>query len=320
VFWLIYFLLLIALIHLYFMFSRRFGILDLPVDRSSHAKPVIRGAGILFPAGLGLWFVWSGFQYPWFFTGLLALSLISFLDDLSHMMRWVRFLTQLLVLPFIYLQLGCPEISWWALAIAGFLALGIINAFNFMDGINGMMGMYSLGTLATLWFVNNHTFRFIGNEILYVAAIPLLVFGFYNFRTRARCFAGDVGPVAISLLFVFLFSKLILDSGNVLYLCFLLLFGIDCSMTILCRIRLGENIVKPHRKHLYQILANEGGFSQIKIAAGYVAIQLAVNSLILVLIAYASACTAMVVAGILIAGALASYLVLKAKSDPKPAS
>lgn len=319
-FWLIYFLLLIALIHLYFMISRRFGILDLPVDRSSHAKPVIRGAGILFPAGLVLWFVWSGFPYPWFFAGLFALSLVSFLDDLSHMMRWVRFLTQVIVIPFIYLQLGCPEMSWWTLAIAGFVALGVINAFNFMDGINGMMGMYSIGTLATLWFVNNHTFRFIENEILYAAVVPLLVFGFYNFRTRARCFAGDVGPVAISLLFVFLFSKLILDSGNVLYLCFLLVFGVDCSMTILNRIRLSENIVKPHRMHLYQILANEGGFAQIKIAAGYVAVQLAVNVIILILLAYSTVQTALVVAGILVAGALVGYPLLKAKAGHKPTS
>ena len=111
-----------------------------------------------------------------------------------------------------------------------------------------------------------------------------MVFNVYNFRRKARCFAGDVGSVSIAFILIFLLGKLILTSGNIVYLFFLTLYGVDSVLTIIHRIYLKENIFDAHRKHFYQVLANEGGVSQLKVATGYSVVQFLINVMIVGLI------------------------------------
>ncbi len=280
-FYIFYLILLILLILLYFRIARRYGIVDEPIGRSSHVKPVIRGAGIIVPAGLLCWFIWSGFQYPWFIAGLLLVSAISFLDDISHIMRGVRIIVQLAAIILLLMQAGYPQVPLWVTGVTLFVTLGIINAFNFMDGINGMMGLFSLSALVTLWYINEFLVPFADNSLIYASGIALLVFGFFNFRRHATCFAGDVGPVAVSFILIFLLSRLIITTGNIFYLWLLAVFGIDSALTILHRIILKENIVLPHRRHLYQILANEKGIPHLRISGGYTLLQLIINAIML---------------------------------------
>ncbi len=280
---LFYFFLLFALINLYFLVASRFNIVDSPVDRSSHNRPVLRGGGVIIPLGIVLWFIWSDFQYPWFFAGLMLVSVVSFLEDLSHVKRGIRFLTQLAAILLLTMQFELPPFPWWGWVLMLFTAIGVINAFNFMDGINGITAGYSLSALIGLWIVNNYQAPFVSNDLLYAAGLALALFSFYNFRNHARCFAGDVGPVAISFILVFLLGKLILTTGNMAYLMFLIIYGVDTFLTIIKRMMRHENIIEPHRQHLYQILTNESGISHVKVSTAYTLAQLLINLVIIVL-------------------------------------
>jgi UDP-N-acetylmuramyl pentapeptide phosphotransferase/UDP-N-acetylglucosamine-1-phosphate transferase len=150
---------------------------------------------------------------------------------------------------------------------------GIINAFNFMDGINGMTGGYSIVILAGLGYVNLFQTEFVDQNLINVVFISLLVFNFFNFRTKAKCFAGDVGSVSISFIIVFMLGLLILKTSNVIWLIFLAVYGVDSVLTIFYRLYLRENIFQPHRKHLYQLLVNELGISHITISTLYMIFQ-----------------------------------------------
>ena len=277
----IYILLLFVIIKIYFQLAARFNIIDKPNERSSHAKPVLRGGGIVFPAGVALWFVWSGFQFPWFFAGLMLISLISFLDDVKQVPFWFRLVFHMAAILLLLMQLELTPWSWWLWALTIFTATGIINAFNFMDGINGITSGYSLSALIGLWIVNNYQASFVSNDLIYATTLAVALFGFYNFRIRARCFAGDVGSISISFILVFLLIKLILATANPFYMMFLVVYGIDTSLTIVYRMIRHENIFMAHRNHLYQILANESGISHVKVSIGYVLVQLIINFLII---------------------------------------
>lgn len=284
--YLFYILLLFGLINLYFRISTRFSIIDKPCERSSHTKPVIRGGGIIFPIGITCWFIWSGFQYPLFYTGLIIIGFVSFLDDISTVKPWIRFLTHLVAIFLLLVQVGCTPLPWWVVLFILILATGIINAFNFMDGINGITAGYSLMALIGLWIVNNHQVLFVANEFIYAAGLAVLVFGFYNFRSQARCFAGDVGSVTIAFILVFLTGKLIIVSGNIYYLMFLSVYGVDAFLTIVYRLIRNENIFAAHRSHLYQVFANEAGISHLKVSTGYAVVQLMINFAVISLISH----------------------------------
>ena len=307
----IYLLLLFALINLYFLVASRYNIVDSPGDRSSHSRPVLRGGGVIIPLGIVLWFIWSDFQYPWFFAGMMLVSFVSFLEDLSHVMRGIRFLTQLAAILLLAMQFELPPFPWWGWGLMLFTAIGIINAFNFMDGINGITAGYSLSALAGLWIVNNYQAPFVSNDLLYAAGLAVALFSFYNFRNHARCFAGDVGPVAISFILVFLLGKLILTTGNMAYLMFLIIYGVDTFLTIIKRMMRHENIIEPHRQHLYQLLTNESGISHVKVSTGYTVAQLLINILIIVLAGQLSLEYQMVVSAGIIGGLAALYIFIK---------
>ena len=279
--YLFYVFILLVVLNLYFRVAARFNIIDKPNERSSHAKPVLRGGGIVFPVGITLWFIWSGFQFPWFFSGLMLISLISFLDDLKQVPFWFRLVFHMAAILLLLMQLELTPWPWWLWVLTIFTATGIINAFNFMDGINGITAGYSMSALAGLWFVNNYQYSFVDNNLIYATIGAVALFGFYNFRIRARCFAGDVGAVSISFILVFLLLKLILLSDNPFYMMFLVVYGVDTFLTIVYRLLRHENIFMAHRNHLYQILANESGISHIKVSMGYVLVQLIINFVII---------------------------------------
>lgn len=282
--YLFYFIILFVLLSLYFQLATRFIILDKPCERSSHNSKVIRGGGIIFPIGITFWFIWSGFQYPWFFAGLILISFISLLDDLSNVSIRIRFAIHLAAIFLLFIQIGSTLLPWWVWIIAFFTATSIINAFNFMDGINGLTSSYSLSVLIGLWIVNNYQESFIGNDLLFATGLPVIIFSIYNFRTHARCFAGDVGSVSISFIIIFLLGKLILATNNPFYLMFLCVYGVDTFLTICYRLMRNENIFKAHRKHLYQILANELSTLHLIISSGYAIVQLIIIFVIIVFI------------------------------------
>jgi UDP-N-acetylmuramyl pentapeptide phosphotransferase/UDP-N-acetylglucosamine-1-phosphate transferase len=263
-----------ALMRLYLFIAKKLNITDKPNSRSSHSQVTIRGGGIIFPLFALTWFLVNGFQYPFFFAGLVIISAVSFLDDIFQLSSLVRFSLQVIsvLLLFFDLDLSAYHLLIWAVAVI--ISVGILNVYNFMDGINGITAGYSISVLIGLWIVNNFQVNFIQNEFIYYVGIAIITFSLFNFRERAICFAGDVGSVSIAFIILFMLSMLILKTQNPLYLLFLGIYGTDSTLTIIYRAWLKENIFKPHRKHIYQLLANEIRLSHLFISTIYSIAQL----------------------------------------------
>ena len=110
--------------------------------------------------------------------------------------------------------------------------------------------------------------------------ISIVVFGFYNFRKKARCFSGDVGSVSMAFIILFIMTTFIVKTGDWSYVLFLLVYGLDTFWTFVQRAINKEKLMDAHRKHLYQLFCNEMGFAHLSVAIGYAMIQLGVNYLV----------------------------------------
>jgi len=273
--------LLFAVELFYLRLANFFNIADKPNLRSSHYNLTIRGGGIIFTIAAIVFFIFFDFQYPFFIFGLILISLISFLDDILTLSSKLRLIIQVLSVCLLFTQWGLWGSSYVSLIIGLFIVIGTINAYNFMDGINGITGAYSLVTLVTLIYVNLEIVKFISMDFLMTIVLSLIVFNFFNFRVKAKCFAGDVGSVGIAFILMFVIGMLILRTGNFLYLLFLLMYGLDVITTITFRLLSGEKIYEAHRRHFYQYLVNEQKFSHLKVAISYAIIQLCFNFLII---------------------------------------
>ncbi|MGK9117730.1 MraY family glycosyltransferase [Olivibacter jilunii] len=270
---------LLLSILVYFRIADHFNIIDKPNHRSSHTQITIRGGGVVFYfAGL-CFFCWSEFEYPLFFLGLTLMALISFLDDVYTLSNKVRIGVHLIAVLLLLYQLQWTQLNWLLLPLIAIAIIGIINAYNFMDGINGITAMYSFAVLALLWIVNNDK-DFVDERFLYCVALGNLVFTIFNFRQKAKCFAGDVGSVSMAFILIFLLSLVINATGNPIYLLFLSVYGVDTIWTIIRRLYKGENIFEAHRSHLYQYLANEAKINKLFISFSYGFLQVAIGVLV----------------------------------------
>jgi len=261
---------------LYFKLARRFNIIDKPNARSSHHKPTLLGGGIIFVVALLLYSLFFGFNYPWLLPGAFLLATVSYIDDLKPQSPKLRLLVQLGSLLLMFAELGMYSYPPHWIVIALTVATGVLNAYNFMDGINGMLGMTSLVVLGGLIYINVNVVVFTDANLLYLLLMSVVVFNFFNFRTKAKCFAGDVGAFTMGFMLVYFIMKLILITGNFAWIAMLAMYGVDTILTIIHRIFLGENLTQPHRKHLFQLLANELQFSHLLISVVYALLQLLV--------------------------------------------
>lgn len=278
------------LLHHYIGWAQRRQVLDQPNLRSSHTLPTVRGGGIIFPVAWLCFEVWNGFPSPWVTLGLLLIAGVSFLDDLRPLGSTLRFLTQMLGFAFLYQQLGLwgSFSSSWLIVVLVF-SVGLINVVNFMDGINGITGFYGLVFFGSVYLINSPVpFFSPANPTLFMV-LGLAAFGYFNFRKRARCFAGDIGSTSLGFLMIYFLISLVFqqpskESLGVFrweYLFLVAIYGIDGILTIFQRLFQGENILQPHRKHLYQLLANEFQWPHLWVSAIYAGLQLGLNLLIL---------------------------------------
>ena len=307
-----YILVLLALFILellYFKVADRLNIIDRPNERSSHTAITLRGGGIIFYLGALIYFFLSGFQYPWFFLGLTLMTVVSFLDDVFTLSNKIRLLIHFSSVLLMAYQLDIFEMSWYFLLITFIIVVGVINAYNFMDGINGITACYSLAVGGLLMLVNNEV-GFVAQDLLAYTMLGVLVFAFFNFRTKAKCFAGDVGSVAIAYILLFALGALIIHTGNLLYFLFLTVYGIDAVWTIIRRLYLRENIFEAHRSHLYQFLGNEAGANKLLISFLYGAIQFLIG-LAVIHFVDKDVTTQWIFALLLLGGLSILYLVIK---------
>ncbi|QPH38359.1 MraY family glycosyltransferase [Pedobacter endophyticus] len=273
----IVFVSLFALEILYFKLADHFNIIDKPNHRSSHTAVTIRGGGIIFTLAALIFFCTFSFQYPYFILGLFAISLISFLDDILTLNNKIRLAVHLFSVLLMFYQWELFSLPWFWLPIALIFVIGTINAYNFMDGINGITGGYSLLAIATLYYINEYIVSFTSAELLIVVGLSLLVFNFFNFRKKAKCFAGDVGSVSIAFIIVFLLGQLIIQTQNFSYVLLLLFYGLDTVTTIAFRAIRKENIFEAHRSHFYQFLSNEKKLPHLLVVAIYIGVQFIIN-------------------------------------------
>lgn len=277
--------LLIAAELLYFRIANHFNIIDRPNERSSHSSIVLRGGGIVFTLSVIVWAVVMAVQgndivpYLPFVGGLVLIAGVSFWDDVHSLPDSVRLVAQFVAMALMFWSMGIMHWDmWWIVLLALIVCVGAMNIINFMDGINGITAGYALAVLVPLLLLNQHM-GFVEGSYLVVAIIGVLVFCFFNFRPkgRAKCFAGDVGSIGIAFVLLFAIGRLIVQTGDVTYLTLLLVYGVDGCCTIIHRIMLHENLGQAHRKHAYQLMANELGMSHIVVSLLYMLMQLVVS-------------------------------------------
>ena len=298
----IIFLILLALELVYFRIADKCNIIDKPNERSSHSTIVLRGGGIIFMLGLWIWAAFFGFGYPWFLAAVTLIAGVSFVDDIRSLPDSVRLVAQFVAMGLMFYQLGLFEtfkvaegsvvsgivVPGLIVLLAIIVCVGASNIINFMDGINGITAGYALAVLLPLLAINCGSKvqevqevqgGFVDQSLVFVSILSVLVFCIFNFRPkgRAKCFAGDVGSIGIAFIMLFLIGKVIIATGDLTYLIFLLVYGVDGVLTICHRIMLHENLGEAHRKHAYQLMANELKIGHVKVSLLYMAMQLVVS-------------------------------------------
>ena len=288
--WLTYLIIAVVLLItelVYFRIADKFNIIDKPNERSSHKNIVLRGGGIIFTIGLWIWSIVFGFQYPWLLAGVTLAAGISFVDDIHSLPDSLRLVVQFTAMFLVFQEIRLLHWDmWWIVPIALISAVGATNIFNFMDGINGITAGYSLAMLVPIALVDSG-FRikdssiagFIEPSFLIVVIIAVLVFSLFNFRPRgkAKCFAGDVGSIGMAMILVFCLGRLMMVTGDVTWIVLYLVYGADGVLTVCHRVMLHENLGQPHRKHAFQLMANELGMSHVTVSLIYMGLQLVIS-------------------------------------------
>ena len=275
----IIFIILLALEVVYFRIADRCNIIDKPNERSSHSTIVLRGGGIIFMLGLWIWAAFYGFGYPWFVVAVTLIAGVSFVDDIRSLPDSVRLVAQFVAMGLMFYQMDMLHWEmWWVVILALIVSVGATNIINFMDGINGITGGYALASLIPIYILNKEM-GFVEESLVVTVILADVVFCLFNFRPKgkAKCFAGDVGSIGIAFILLFMIGQLIMRTGDVTYLVFLLVYGVDGCLTIIHRIMLHENLGEAHRKHAYQLMANELKIGHVKVSLLYMGLQLMVS-------------------------------------------
>lgn len=271
---------------IYFKIADKYNIIDKPNHRSAHTQVTLRGGGIIFPIAFILFCLFNfnqAIHHYWSFgLGLLAICTISFIDDIKTLSNKIRLSVHLIaVILLLYFTGAFDLMPFWIWPVLFIMIIGTLNAYNFMDGINGMTGLYSLVTLCSLVYINKEVVQFTDDNFIYYPVLACIVFLFFNFRKRAKCFAGDVGSMGIVFWVIGLITLLATRTQDYKYILLLSIYGMEVVLTITERLLLKENIFEAHRRHLYQLFANEKKVSHLLISFVYALFQLGINILLI---------------------------------------
>jgi UDP-N-acetylmuramyl pentapeptide phosphotransferase/UDP-N-acetylglucosamine-1-phosphate transferase len=257
---------------------RRDHILDIPNARSSHSEPTPSGGGLviitvaigaLLLLGLFGILIWSGPLLA-YIAGAGIVGTISFLDDIRNLSYRSRILIQsiaaiLIIVSGIYLSslslpvVGNINVSWLGIPLTFVFIIGLTNAYNFMDGIDGLAGLQaviaSFFLLFLAWLVNAELLSVTG-LLIGASTLGFLV---HNW-SPAKIFMGDIGSTFLGFSFAVLILMLNDQDTQFFFLGVLALwpFIFDTTYTFLRRLMRGENVFEAHRSHLYQKLVDQG--------------------------------------------------------------
>lgn len=283
------FVILLVVELVYFRIADKCNIIDKPNERSSHSTIVLRGGGVIFVLGFWIWAAFYGLNYPWFLIAVTIVSVLSFIDDIHSLPDSVRLVGQFIGMGLLIMQLftSSPgsmiaESVLWIKVLFVIAALivcvGATNIYNFMDGINGITPGYSFAILIPL-FVMNREIGFVDESLIVVVLLANLVFSYFNFRPKgkAKCFAGDVGSVGIAFILLFMLGMLVMRTADLTWLILFIVYGVDGCCTIVHRIMLHENLGEAHRKHVFQLMANELKIGHVEVSLFYMFLQLIIS-------------------------------------------
>lgn len=265
------FLLLLELA--YMKAAVKLRIFDVPHHQSSHTGVVVRGGGVIFYVAFLLWALVHGFPTDGSLIGLTLLAAVSFADDIHNVSPKIRLVCQFIAILLMFYHSGLIQTSPHVIFLLSVACVGAMNIYNFMDGINGMTGGYSLVVALALLYVNTFQVQFTDSSLIMYVILSILVFNLFNFRRHAKCFAGDVGSLSIGFILVYFVLRMALRGQSMAWMVFLAVYAVDGGLTILHRILLKENLMKPHKKHAYQIMANELNMPHLLVSGIYMALQ-----------------------------------------------
>ena len=257
----------------YLKMAVKLKIFDVPHLQSSHTGVIVRGGGIIFYAAFLLWSVLNGFQWYGGLIGLTIIASVSFIDDIRMVSPKIRLVCQFIAIVLLFYHSGLVRTAPYVVVLLTIACVGMVNIYNFMDGINGMTGGYSLIVALSLLYVDIYKVQFCDPTLLVYVILALLVFCLFNFRRHAKCFAGDVGSLSIGFILVYLVLRLALRGMSMAWMTMLIVYAVDGGLTILHRILLRENLMTPHKKHAYQIMANELKMPHLLVSGIYMSLQ-----------------------------------------------
>ncbi len=274
---------------IYLWIARKYNIVDLPNERSSHQDITYRGIGIIIPIVLGVTNLLFPFCSEFFILGLLIAGIAGFFDDLFQLRNAYRLVLYIIAIALCMYGIA-PEIAFYNLGITVVLLLlitGVVNAFNFMDGINGMTLLYTLVcTVSVMTSERLFNLDLLPQGFYTTIFIVILAIMTLNMRTKAVAFLGDSGSIVLGIICSFMVLRLIWSHGQLGYLGFVLVYGVDSVGTIIYRMLLKQNIFNAHRLHLYQMLTNEKRHNPLKISLVYGGLQVAINISMIYLLYY----------------------------------
>lgn len=269
----------------------RFGLLDVPSDRSSHKRLTPRGGGIGILGAYILSSLWLNIA-PLIWLPTLLIAAISFLDDKLSLSPRTRLFFQfgtaaLIVIGTSLNSTQYPFIIILLVACFSIFITGTANFYNFMDGINGIAGFTGVIAFCLLGFFAGN-FAQQPSTSLSAYCIAAACVGFLPFNIpKARVFMGDVGSILLGFIFAIDLLLLVRTATDFLVVSgFLSTFYIDALTTLYVRNRDGERLSQAHRRHLYQLLANQLQISHWKVSACYGLVQLLIGVLLLFLYPY----------------------------------
>jgi UDP-N-acetylmuramyl pentapeptide phosphotransferase/UDP-N-acetylglucosamine-1-phosphate transferase len=169
---------------------------------------------------------------------------------------------------------GLFKMKTWQIVPGFILVVGIINSYNFMDGINGMNALYSLSMMGILAIIRLSGILFLPvPEVFYSLIASLLAFSLFNVRKKALCFSGDIGSISIAYIVSLMIIQVMIATDSAVWILLFGVYGLDSVGTIVLRLIRGEKVWMPHRTHFYQYLVNERKWPHVRVSALYAVIQ-----------------------------------------------
>lgn len=248
-----------------------------------HFTPTSGGLVFLLAAGMYAWIMDGriGHELWLMLGGALILGILSLIDDMHELPPVPRLIVQVGVTALAFNWICSPD-TLHIYLIMIFCAVGFINAFNFLDGIAGMLALYGIVVVGTLLYALSvlpdapaSCLQLI--PLCVCLLLALVVFAVFNLPDLL--FAGDVGSITLGYIIAYIIGLMILTTGDIAYACFALVCVFDTGLTTMQRLFAGENILLPHCQNLYQILTMHWKIPHLTVSIAYALLQLLINAL-----------------------------------------